>query len=139
MKEPEAYAGFNGVLNTGIYLVTILYFFVGFFGYIRYGSSALGSISLNLPNDNKYKTIMHVHVFYLLYLNRLYQFTKIIYAVAIFLTYNLQFYVPFTLLWPRISRRILHRYSDRSKAKFEHGFRIGLICITCKSDGISLI
>lgn len=53
MKEPHAYGGYNGVLNTGIALVTILYFFVGFFGYIRYGSEARGSISLNLPNDNK--------------------------------------------------------------------------------------
>lgn len=53
MKEPEAYGGFNGVLNTGIYLVTIIYFFVGFFGYIRYGSDARGSISLNLPKDDK--------------------------------------------------------------------------------------
>ncbi|CAF2061238.1 unnamed protein product [Rotaria magnacalcarata] len=84
MREPEAYGGCNGVLNTGIYLVTILYFFVVFFfGYIRCDSDARGSISLNLPVDNK-----------------LYQFTNIMYAVAIFLTYNLQFYVPFTLLWP---------------------------------------
>lgn len=53
MKSPDAYDGWNGVLNTGISLVTILYFFVGFYGYIRYGSEARGSISLNLPNDNK--------------------------------------------------------------------------------------
>ena len=51
MKEPEAYGGWTGVLNTGVYLVTIIYFFVGFFGYIRYGSDARGAISLNLPND----------------------------------------------------------------------------------------
>jgi len=130
MKEPEAYGGWNGVLNTGIYLVTILYFFVGFFGYIRYGSNALGSISLNLPNDNKYRIIL-INL-YLFCLNRLYQFTKIMYAIAIFLTYNLQFYVPYTLLWPRICRRILYRYDDRIKAKVEHVFRIGLIMITCK-------
>jgi proton-coupled amino acid transporter len=53
MKEPESYGGWNGVLNTGILLVTIMYFIVGFFGYIRYGSDALGSITLNLPTDNK--------------------------------------------------------------------------------------
>lgn len=66
-------------------------------------------------------------------MNRLYQATKILYAIAIFLTYNLQFYVPFTLLWPRICRKILYRYDDRIKARFEHAFRIGLIMITCKS------
>jgi proton-coupled amino acid transporter len=65
MKEPEAYGGLNGVLNTGMYLVTILYFFVGFFGYIRYGSDARGSITLNLPNDNKYITDSLPFIFYL--------------------------------------------------------------------------
>jgi proton-coupled amino acid transporter len=65
MKEPAAYGGWNGVLNTGIYLVTILYFFVGFFGYIRYGSNARGSISLNLPNDNKYITICVYHSYFI--------------------------------------------------------------------------
>ncbi len=65
------------------------------------------------------------------------------YAIAIFLTYNLQFYVPFTLLWPRICRRILYKYNDKTKAKFEHAFRIGLIIITCqfrykKSSHISI-
>ena len=53
MKEPESYGGWNGVLNTGVYLVTILYFAVGFYGYIRFGDTARGSISLNLPNDEK--------------------------------------------------------------------------------------
>ncbi|CAF4028887.1 unnamed protein product, partial [Rotaria sp. Silwood1] len=62
----------------------------------------------------------------------LYQFTKIMYAIAIFLTYNLQFYVPFTLLWPRISRKILYKYNPRTQTKIEHAFRIGLIIITCK-------
>lgn len=64
--------------------------------------------------------------------NRLYQFTNIMYAIAIFLTYNLQFYVPFTLLWPRICRRILYRYDDKKKSYFEIGFRVILILITCK-------
>ena len=53
MKEPEAYSGWFGILNIGILLVTIMYFIVGFFGYIRYGPKALGSITLNLPNENR--------------------------------------------------------------------------------------
>lgn len=54
------------------------------------------------------------------------------YAVAIFLTYNLQFYVPFTLLWPRIRRRILYKCHVKTHIIFEYLFRIGLILITCK-------
>ena len=63
---------------------------------------------------------------------RLYQWTKILYAVAIFLTYNLQFYVPFSLLWPRVCRKILYKYGEETISKCEHAFRIGLIFITCK-------
>jgi hypothetical protein len=64
--------------------------------------------------------------------NRLYQFTKIMYAVAVFLTYNLQFYVPYILLWPRITRRFLYKYGEDTVNKCEHAFRIGLIFTTCK-------
>jgi proton-coupled amino acid transporter len=53
MKNPESYDGPTGILNIGILIVTIMYFIVGFFGYIRYGDKALGSITLNLPNDSK--------------------------------------------------------------------------------------
>jgi hypothetical protein len=67
----------------------------------------------------------------MLIFNRLYQFTKIMYAVAVFLTYNLQFYVPYTLLWPRLCRKILYKYGEDTVNKCEHAFRIGLIFITC--------
>jgi proton-coupled amino acid transporter len=113
MKDPESYDGITGILNIGIIIVTILYFLIGFFGYMRFGDDALGSITLNLPNDSK-----------------LYQFTKIMYAVAIFLTYNLQFYVPYTLLWPRICRKVLSKYGENTINTCEHVFRIGLILIT---------
>ncbi|CAF1637741.1 unnamed protein product, partial [Adineta ricciae] len=52
------------------------------------------------------------------------------YAIAVFLTYNLQFYVPFSLLWPRISRKVLYKYGEDTIEKFEHAFRIGLIFVT---------
>ncbi len=54
------------------------------------------------------------------------------YAVAIFLTYNLQFYVPFSLLWPRLCRKVLYKYAEETVAQWEYVFRFGLIFITCK-------
>lgn len=54
------------------------------------------------------------------------------YAIAVFLTYNLQFYVPFSLLWPRLCRKVLYKYGEDTIEKFEHAFRIGLIFVTCK-------
>lgn len=40
-----------GVLNVGMSIVTVLYGFVGFFGYIKYGDESKDSITLSLPKD----------------------------------------------------------------------------------------
>ena len=37
-----------GVLNVGMTIVCVLYFTVGFYGYIEFGSGAQGSITLNI-------------------------------------------------------------------------------------------
>lgn len=53
MTAPEDLRGFNGVLNTGMILVTCGYIAVGFFGYLKYGDAVHGSITLNLPPSDK--------------------------------------------------------------------------------------
>lgn len=40
-----------GVLNAAMTLVVFLYSVSGFFGYLRFGDTTEGSITLNLPND----------------------------------------------------------------------------------------
>lgn len=53
MKDPSAFGGMTGVLNTGMVIVTFLYTAVGFFGYLHYGEAVrLGSITLNLPGQD---------------------------------------------------------------------------------------
>lgn len=54
MTNPHDFRGFNGVLNTGMVLVTCGYIAVGFFGYLKYGDAVHGSITLNLPPSDKY-------------------------------------------------------------------------------------
>jgi len=44
--------GWNGVLNTSMAVVTALYIFTGFFGYLKYGEHVESSITLNLPVDD---------------------------------------------------------------------------------------
>lgn len=51
MKTPKAFGGWCGVLNIGMFIVTILYAIVGLLGYLKYGEHADGSITLNIPKD----------------------------------------------------------------------------------------
>ena len=54
MRTPKRFEGFTGVLNTGMIIVSCLYFCVGFFGYLKYGDEIHGSITLDLPTKEKY-------------------------------------------------------------------------------------
>lgn len=51
MKTPQNFGGYCGVLNIGMIVIVILYIAMGFFGYIKYGSEAAGSVTFNLPQD----------------------------------------------------------------------------------------
>lgn len=52
MHQKSEFATWNGVLNTAMTLVAIMYFSIGFFGYMKYGTDAAASITLNLPSDS---------------------------------------------------------------------------------------
>jgi proton-coupled amino acid transporter len=49
MKAPQDFGGCFGVLNISMFIVGISYMAVGFFGYLKYGDDATGSVTLNLP------------------------------------------------------------------------------------------
>lgn len=53
MKTPQHFIGCPGVLNTGMAFVVVLYACVGFLGYLKYGPDTKGSITLNLPVDDR--------------------------------------------------------------------------------------
>ncbi|XP_076065718.1 proton-coupled amino acid transporter-like protein acs [Oratosquilla oratoria] len=110
MMTPEDFRGCNGVLNTGMILVTCGYIAVGFFGYLKYGDAVHGSITLNLPaHDN------------------LAQMVKVLMALAIYLTYSLMLYVPAEIMWPHIR----HRFHTHNSRRFgEYAFRAFLVFIT---------
>ncbi|XP_018300333.1 proton-coupled amino acid transporter-like protein CG1139 [Mycetomoellerius zeteki] len=103
MKTPQSFGGYCGVLNIGMIVIVILYIAIGFFGYIKYGSNAKGSVTFNLPPEEAMA-----------------QSIKIMFAIAIFITYALQAYVPVEILWTtyldhRIqNRKILWEYVCRT-------------------------
>lgn len=96
MQYPARILGANGVLNTSMSLVALLYMAMGFFGYAKYGQLVAGSITLNLPETT---------------LNEL---VRLAFATAIGLSYSLQFYVPWTILWPFIDETLFYSYRPRT-------------------------
>jgi len=114
MKDTKAFSGFFGVLNTGMVMVGSLYLATGFFGYLAYGDDVLncGSITLNLPVTPLNETV------------------KLMFAVALFFTFPLQFYVPIKMLWPIITRRLELDENVPRTTYFELGFRAFLTTIT---------
>jgi proton-coupled amino acid transporter len=48
MRYPEQFNKKLGVLNVGIFWVTLTYVVFGFIGYLKYGEEVQGSLSLNL-------------------------------------------------------------------------------------------
>ncbi|CAK1551559.1 unnamed protein product [Leptosia nina] len=95
MTKPQDFLGCPGVLNITMVLVAILYGTVGIFGYLKYGDEVLGSITLNLPQDE------------ILALS-----AKVLVAIAVFFTYCLQMYAPMDILWSRISSRSATEYHN---------------------------
>uniref|UniRef100_A0A1B6KPD0 Amino acid transporter transmembrane domain-containing protein n=1 Tax=Graphocephala atropunctata TaxID=36148 RepID=A0A1B6KPD0_9HEMI len=107
MKTPAHFIGCPGVLNFGMFCVVLLYSSVGFFGYLKYGEFTEPSITLNLPDT------------------LLAQSVKIMIAIAIFLTYSLQFYVPMEIIW----KSMKHRFT-KHPALVEYSIRIALVIMT---------
>ncbi|XP_065212285.1 proton-coupled amino acid transporter-like protein CG1139 isoform X1 [Planococcus citri] len=108
MKTPQHFLGCPGVLNIGMFLVVSLYTGFGFFGYLKYGDTVDGSITLNLPPEDI-----------------LAQSVKVMIAIAIFVTYSLQFYVPMEIIW----KSVKHRFTSNHGA-YENGLRVFLVICT---------
>ncbi len=68
MRNPKHFEGWTGVLNTGMVVVSALYFAVGFYGYIKYGDEIRGSITLNLPADELLAQSVKLMVNYLTFI-----------------------------------------------------------------------
>lgn len=60
---------------------------------------------------------------------RLAQSVRVMMALAIFLSYGLQFYVPMNILWPMVSERLT---TEHHKQIGEYVLRTGLVIFTCE-------
>lgn len=87
MEEKSFFSPLNGVLNTSLMLVSVMYYAIGFFGYLKYGLHSEPSITLNLPSNSV-----------------VFQAVKICFAIAVFITYNMQFMVGCDIVWANLTR-----------------------------------
>lgn len=91
----------NGVLNTSLFLVAVMYYSIGFFGYMKYGDDCEASITINLPVENvslisflcQNPESRILQDLITLCLKIIFQCVKLCFSVAVFITFNLQFLV----------------------------------------------
>lgn len=114
MATPKSFGGTCGVLNSGMTVIIILYAGMGFLGYLKYGADALGSVTLNLPEGEWVS-----------------QSIRVLFAIAIFISYGLQCYVPVDIIW---NVYLADKYKDSGKKQlvYEMLVRIVVVITTCK-------
>jgi len=109
MRKPQDMLGCAGVLNFSMVTIALLYIFMGFFGYLRYGEHIMSSITLNLPESP------------------LAEIALVMFSVAIFFSYALQFYVVMDIIGPNILKPVV---SDRAYPYAEFFTRVFLNLFT---------
>ncbi|CAG5133407.1 unnamed protein product, partial [Candidula unifasciata] len=110
MQNPEDFGGWSGVLNLGMVTTVCLYTAIGFYGFLRFGEDIADSVTLSLPIDDW-----------------LYLSVRLMFALAIFISYNVQFYVPIAIMWPAIKKRLENKFLRKYG---EYFFRIALVLVT---------
>ncbi|XP_075972589.1 proton-coupled amino acid transporter-like protein acs [Anticarsia gemmatalis] len=109
MAKPQHFLGCPSVLNVTMVFVASLYGVVGIFGYLKYGDAVLGSITLNLPENEPLALT-----------------AKILVAIAVFFTYCLQMYAPMDIIWSRTMPKISKDYHNISQI----GIRTASVALT---------
>lgn len=113
LKKPHSFGGFFGVLNQSMFIVMVLYLVVGFFGYLKYGNEVHGSITLDLPPGI------------------IWDIDRLMFTIAVFLSYPLQLYVPLHLLWPWLQNQINTKAVDINM--ISRIYRAAMVGVTCKT------
>ncbi|PZC83426.1 hypothetical protein B5X24_HaOG207809 [Helicoverpa armigera] len=89
MRKPQDFLGCPGVLNAAFTVIAVMYAFVGFVGYLRFGDEVRGSLTLNLPQEEV-----------------LAQTAKLLVGCVLLLSFTLVYYVPIDVIWRRLEHRI---------------------------------
>jgi len=65
---------------------------------------------------------------------RLFLSVKLMFAISLFISYGLQFYVPVNIMWPFIAEKLQEKFSfvKNNYVTSERIFRIILVILICK-------
>ncbi|XP_034667683.1 proton-coupled amino acid transporter 1 [Drosophila subobscura] len=109
MRKPSQFESRLGVLNVGMFLVSVMFMFAGSVGYMKWGEEVGGSLTLNLGDSI------------------LAQAVKLMVSTGVLLGYPLQFFVAIQIMWPNAKQ--LCGISGRSLVG-ELSFRTILVILT---------
>ncbi|KAH8291680.1 hypothetical protein KR018_005293, partial [Drosophila ironensis] len=109
MAKSRQFESILGVLNVGMFLVSVMFMFAGSVGYMKWGEAVGGSLTLNLGD-----TILA-------------QVVKLMVSMGVLLGYPLQFFVAIQIMWPNVKQ--IFRIPGRSLAG-ELGFRSFMVLVT---------
>ncbi|KAF7256345.1 hypothetical protein EG68_06120 [Paragonimus skrjabini miyazakii] len=111
MENPDSYIHPCGVLSVGMIIIITLNVAFGFFGFMRFGEDAKGTITLNIPEYPYWFSPV-----------------KPLFIIAIMVTYLLQFYIPASIFSRLMEKLRCHREaSDRRRYINLKLMRIGLV------------
>ncbi|XP_052855796.1 proton-coupled amino acid transporter 1-like isoform X3 [Drosophila gunungcola] len=109
MRKPHQFERPLGVLNVGMFLVSVMFMFAGSVGYMKWGEQVGGSLTLNLGD-----TILA-------------QAVKLMVSTGVLLGYPLQFFVAIQIMWPNAKQ--MCGIKGRSLIG-ELGFRTFMVLVT---------
>ncbi|KAL1453429.1 hypothetical protein WDU94_007569 [Cyamophila willieti] len=88
MRRPDHFIGWFGVLHRGMIIVTTVYIFLGFFGYLNYGELTEDNITYNLPQYDIAAQMANIFI-----------------ALAMIGSFALQFFVCLEIVWNALKDR----------------------------------
>ncbi|KAL7070818.1 hypothetical protein ACQ4LE_010090 [Meloidogyne hapla] len=97
LKRPSQMLGPFGILSSGIFLASLVYSSIGFFGYVAYGDKIKGSITQNLPQHQISFTLVKMAI-----------------CISVLASFLLQMYVIVEIVWTKC-RKLLFEEQIENK------------------------
>lgn len=108
MKTPQKFLSSCGILNVAVLVLILIYGFIGFFGFTKYGEDIHESISLNLPQKQPLSLL-----------------GQSLMSLALLLTIGLVYQFFMDILWKRLEHRVSKNHHNLGKTSL----RFGVMCL----------